>query len=59
MVDVALRSGRDVVDLLDNERAAICEYDGNMSRADAEREAAAEVTAMFAPDQPQLPWDAP
>lgn len=43
---VAQRSGRDVV-----------EYDGAASRADAEREAAAEVEQMFAPRQPALPWE--
>lgn len=61
MAEVARVSGRDVVELLDiwDERAAIREYDGTASRADAEREAADEVAAMFAPkpDQPQLPWE--
>jgi hypothetical protein len=56
IAEVAQRSGRDVVDLLDlwDERAAIREYDGEASRADAEREAAAEVEQMFAPKQPEL-----
>lgn len=60
MAEVARASGRDVVDLLDlwDERAAIREYDGGASRADAEREAAAEVRALFAPEQPHLPWEA-
>jgi hypothetical protein len=57
--DVAQRTGRDVDELLDlwDERAAIREYDGAASRADAEREAAAEVEQMFAPRQAALPWE--
>lgn len=56
---VALRSGRELDDLLDifDERAAVREYDGAASRADAERESALEVENMFAPKQPALPWD--
>jgi hypothetical protein len=59
MAEVARRSGRDVVDLIDiwDERAAIREYEGETDRAAAEREAAAEVVAMFAPEQPRLPWE--
>ena len=60
IAEVAQRSGRDVVDLLDlwDERAAIREYEGEASRADAEREAAAEVRQMFAPRQEAMPWEA-
>lgn len=43
--EIADESGRDVVDLLDlwDERAATRQYDGNLSRADAERLAVDDV----------------
>jgi len=61
IAELAQRSGRDVDELLDlwDERAAIREYDGAVSRAIAEREAVAEVQQMFAPQQPPLPWESP
>lgn len=59
IANVARRSGRDVGHLLNifDERAAVREYDGATSRADAEHEAAREVEATFAPKQAILPWE--
>jgi len=56
---IAPPPGARVVDLLDiwDERAAIREYDGTASRADAEGDAALEVESMFAPLQPRLLWE--
>lgn len=58
IAELAQRTDRNVDDLLDlwDEHAAIREYDGTATRADAERDAAAEVEQMFAPRQPALPW---
>lgn len=49
MADLARSSGREVVELLDlwDERAATREYEGAADRATAEREATAELVAMF------------
>jgi hypothetical protein len=53
---IARASGRDVVELLDlwDERAAIRQYDGGQSRADAEAGAVTDIEAQFAPMQGTL-----
>lgn len=50
---IARASGRDVVDVLDtwDERAAVREWDGAMTRVDAERAAVDDVRDIYPPKQ--------
>ncbi len=53
IAEIAERTGRDVVELLDewDERAAIRQYDGCADRAEAERMAVIDIEARYAPAQ--------
>lgn len=56
IADIARRSGRDIVELLDlwDERAAIRQYEGCADRATAELGAVTDIEALFAPAQGEV-----